>query len=31
LTFLRSPEIRQRAQELGGYDLSDAGTVRFAA
>jgi putative molybdopterin biosynthesis protein len=27
--FLRSPEITIRAQELGGYDMSEAGTVRF--
>jgi len=28
--FLRSPSMQQRAQELGGYDLSDAGAIRFA-
>lgn len=28
--FLRSPALAQRAQELGGYDVSQAGTVRFA-
>ena len=30
LNFLRSPAMSQRAQELGGYDVSDAGAVRFA-
>jgi putative molybdopterin biosynthesis protein len=30
VNFLRSPAIQQRARELGGYDLSEAGTVRFA-
>jgi len=30
LNFLRSPAINQRAQELGGYDVSQAGAVRFA-
>jgi excisionase family DNA binding protein len=30
LTFLRSPALEQRARELGGYDVSAAGTVRFA-
>ena len=30
MTFLRSPALAQRAQELGGYDVSQAGTVRFA-
>jgi putative molybdopterin biosynthesis protein len=28
--FLRSPAIQLRAQELGGYNLSDAGSIRFA-
>ena len=28
--FLRSPALQQRAHELGGYDVSDAGAVRFA-
>jgi excisionase family DNA binding protein len=28
--FLRSPQIQLRARELGGYDLTDAGAVRFA-
>jgi putative molybdopterin biosynthesis protein len=28
--FLQSKEIVARARELGGYDLSDAGKVRFA-
>ncbi len=27
--FLRSPDLAARAQELGGYDMSDAGQVRF--
>src|SRR5215470_10262092 len=30
LNFLRSPAINLRAQELGGYDVSEAGAVRFA-
>lgn len=29
MRFLRSPVFEARARELGGYDLSDAGTVRF--
>jgi putative molybdopterin biosynthesis protein len=29
IKFLRSDELAVRAQELGGYDMSDAGTVRF--
>jgi excisionase family DNA binding protein len=29
IRFLRSEELAARAQELGGYDLSAAGTVRF--
>jgi excisionase family DNA binding protein len=29
LKFLHSEELATRARELGGYDLSDAGTVRF--
>ena len=28
--FLRSPALRTRAEELGGYDLADAGLVRYA-
>ena len=28
--FLRSSALARRAQELGGYDVSQAGTVRFA-
>ena len=27
--FLHAEELAARARELGGYDLSDAGTVRF--
>jgi putative molybdopterin biosynthesis protein len=30
LTFLRTPALKQRAGELGGYDVAEAGTVRFA-
>jgi putative molybdopterin biosynthesis protein len=30
LSFLHSPTVEQRAQELGGYDVSEAGAVRFA-
>jgi molybdate-binding protein len=30
LKFLHSDELRMRAQELGGYDVSDAGQIRFA-
>jgi molybdate-binding protein len=30
LNFLRAPAFFQRAQELGGYDVSDAGRVRRA-
>jgi putative molybdopterin biosynthesis protein len=30
LEFLHSPGIVTRAQELGGYDLAEAGKVRFA-
>jgi excisionase family DNA binding protein len=30
LSFLRSTRVEQRAQELGGYDVSEAGSVRFA-
>jgi excisionase family DNA binding protein len=30
LGFLRSPELTTRAEELGGYDLSSAGQVRYA-
>ena len=29
LKFLRSDELTARAQEMGGYDLRDAGSVRF--
>lgn len=29
LKFLHSPELTARAQEMGGYDLSHAGEVRF--
>jgi excisionase family DNA binding protein len=29
MRFLRSPEFEARAQELGGYDVSGAGAVRF--
>lgn len=29
LKFLRSDELAARAQEMGGYDLRDAGSVRF--
>ncbi len=29
LKFLRSEELSARAQEMGGYDLRDAGSVRF--
>jgi putative molybdopterin biosynthesis protein len=28
--FMRSSTLAQRAEELGGYDVSQAGTVRFA-
>lgn len=28
--FLRSPALRTRAEELGGYDLAEAGLVRYA-
>jgi putative molybdopterin biosynthesis protein len=28
-TFLRSDEFARRTQEMGGYDLSAAGSVRF--
>lgn len=31
LALLRAPMFRDRADELGGYDVSDAGTVRSAA
>ena len=30
MNFLRAGELAARAQEMGGYDLSDAGAVRFA-
>lgn len=30
LTFLRSPEFAARAKEFGGYDISGAGSVRYA-
>ncbi len=29
IRFLQSEELAARAQELGGYDMSEAGTVRF--
>ena len=29
LKFLHSSELISRAQEMGGYDLSDAGSIRF--
>ena len=29
LKFLHSDELAARAKELAGYDLSDAGSVRF--
>jgi len=29
LTFFHSPDFATRGRELGGYDLSAAGTVRF--
>lgn len=29
ISFLRSDELATRAQELGGYDMSEAGKVRF--
>ena len=29
LRFLQSPVFAARAQELGGYDLAEAGKVRF--
>jgi putative molybdopterin biosynthesis protein len=29
IRFLQSPELSARAQELGGFDLGDAGKVRF--
>ena len=28
--FIRSPLLRARAEELGGYDVADAGSVRYA-
>lgn len=30
ISFVRSPSAAARAKELGGYDLSGAGTVRYA-
>jgi len=30
LNFLRAPEFAARARELGGYDISGAGSVRYA-
>jgi excisionase family DNA binding protein len=30
LAFLRTPAMAARAAELGGYDVSDAGAIRFA-
>ena len=29
--FLHAPEIEARAKEMGGYDLSAAGSVRFTS
>ena len=29
IRFLGSDELAARAQEMGGFDLSDAGKVRF--
>jgi molybdate-binding protein len=29
MRFLRSPGFNARARELGGYDVSEAGAVRF--
>jgi molybdate-binding protein len=29
-SFLKSPEMQRRAAEMGGYDIGDAGSVRFA-
>lgn len=29
LRFMRSPELAARAREMGGYDMSGAGSVRF--
>jgi len=29
IRFLQSPELKARAQEMGGFDLSTAGSVRF--
>jgi molybdate-binding protein len=31
IRFLRSDEMKARAREMGGYDLGDCGSVRFAA
>jgi hypothetical protein len=28
--FMRSPDLATRARELGGFDLTGAGEVRFA-
>jgi len=30
VTFLRTPSFASRAEELGGYDVSSAGTIRYA-
>jgi len=30
VTFLRTPAVAARAKELGGYDVADAGRVRYA-
>ena len=30
LNFLRTPSFAKRAEELGGYDVSDVGAVRYA-
>ena len=29
IKFLHSGELNVRAQEMGGYDLTDTGSVRF--
>jgi molybdate-binding protein len=31
IRFLRSDELKNRAQEMGGFDMSESGAVRFAA
>ena len=30
ITFMRTPMLRGRADELGGYDVSESGNIRFA-